>query len=171
MYHCGFLVMTEQTSCRCVETTVKTNLVWFQRKLQKTKLVSCQMTIFHVWIWSRNGSIVSSYWLEWRSQSVLFVECLCVRGTLQEEKDRYSLPKPAVSLPYWCSCHHRLTDWLLDEHPFDWCDRQLAWCPNLTARTPPQPLSHSRAQGRQWVWAVWVVGFHYNSHGDWHQNF
>lgn len=78
--------------------------------------------------------------LKWHSQSVLSVEYLCVQGTLQQEEDRYSLSKPAVSRPYWCPCHHQLTDWLLDERPPDWCDRQLAWCPNLLPSPTPYPF-------------------------------
>lgn len=100
--------------------------------------------------------------IDWNDSQVCSIcwisVCVCVWGTLREEKGRYSLSKPAVSLPYWCLCHHRLTDWLLDEHPPDWCDRQLAWCSNPPPKSPPPqnlpsshhtqslPLSHSRSR-------------------------
>lgn len=95
--------------------------------------------------------------LKWHSQSVLSVEYLCVQGTLQQEEDRYSLSKPAVSRPYWCPCHHQLTDWLLDE-PSPWLMWQTIGLMSQPPALPhPLPLSHSRTQLICWVWVALCV--------------
>ncbi len=123
---------------------------------------------------SRHVRTVSCYWLKWLHQSVLSVEYLCVQNVFHQEEDRYSLSKPAVSLLYWCPCHHQLTDWLLDEHPPDWCDRQLVWCYNLLkhthtpthTRTPfhkGEPSTDSECE--------WWLYFHCNKTRDWLKTF
>lgn len=134
---------------------------------------------FKAWIRSWSTWIVNCYWLERDSQSVLSVGYLCVQGTLEEEDDSYSLSKPAVSLPYWCLCHHRLPDWLLDEHPPDWCDRQLAWCPNLLTPAPfhMAELSFDRECERCGVFSLqqpWrltskLLGLGFIQQAGWHQ--